>query len=116
MRETDQQIRVALRADGFTPATFVWEGSVVRVFALETVYTRGFERRYRVGTSLGRFELGFSARSGAWRVRRGPSRLGQWLARARPAARYPLPVWRRRARGRGVPVAGRARADGLTVV
>jgi hypothetical protein len=88
-------IQVRFASDETRPQAFCWRGNVVRVLCVEEVRTVGLERRYRVRTVQGVYELGLAA-GGAWTLRRRPG----WLARARASVRrmprYPLPAGRRR--------------------
>jgi hypothetical protein len=89
---------VVVAPDGFYPRTFEWRGHLVRVSAVEMMYTSGSERRFRVRTVEGPFELGFRVGAGVWCLRRHPGWLGRAWARLHNLPRYPLPAWRRRAR------------------
>ena len=90
---------VVVAPDGFYPRTFEWQGRLVRVSAVETMYTSGVERRFRVRTVEGQFELGFRVGAGVWCLRRHPGWVGRAWARLHNLPRYPLPAWRRRTRG-----------------
>ena len=85
-----------LRSDGFYPQTLYWQGRTLRVLYVESVRTSGLERRYRVRTPEGPFDLRLHIGTGVWRIHRSPG----WLARARAhlaaLPRYPLPAVRRR--------------------
>jgi hypothetical protein len=122
-----RQIRsteVVLTPNGFGPQSFRWQGCMVRVQSLRSIRTVGGERRYLVSTPRGDFELGWYSDADVWIVRRSPSWLDRVRGQWRDAPRYPLPAWRRRARGSGhqnvrvsVPVAaGGGYADRITVV
>ncbi len=89
-------LRVRLAPGGFLPQAFQWEGRSQRILAVHSVKTCGAERRYRVASTEGYFELGLDVRSGAWYVRRHPNWLSRILYRWQHGARYPLPAWRRR--------------------
>ncbi len=91
-------VRVTMQADGYYPQALRWQGRAVRVLSVEAVRTWGLERRYRVRTTEGRYELGLHTGSGAWVVRRSPGWLSRVWARAQRTPRYPLPAWQRRAR------------------
>ncbi len=95
-----RSVEMAVRPDGFTPRAFRWEDGLVRVLAVESVRTCGTERRYRVLTGEGRFELSYYSNDSQWYVRRSPTRLGRALCQWEAAPRYSLPMWRRRARRR----------------
>ena len=92
-----KSVQLVVRPDGFTPQAFRWEGALVRVLTVECFRTYGTERRYRVRTPIGRYELSFFADAKLWFVRRSPSRLGRALCRWETMPRYTLPMWRRRA-------------------
>ncbi len=98
MARENTAVHVVLAPDGFYPLAFQGREAMVRVLSVESVCTFGAERRYRVRTAQGEFELGLRTDTGDWLVRRSPG----WLSRARArwlnAPRYPLPSWRRRAR------------------
>lgn len=100
MRNMMRAVHVTVRPDGFTPRAFRWEGNLARVLSVEAVVTRDVERRYRVQTSLGCYELSWFVPGKVWYVRRGPSRFARMLAQRRHPARYGVPAWRRRARWR----------------
>jgi hypothetical protein len=114
-------VRLAVRPDGFTPQAFLWEGKLVRVLAVESMRTRGTERRFRVRSAAGRYELSFHADVGLWFVLRGPTRLGRALCQLETMPRYSLPVWRRRSFRRSATVGkqgsrGGGNADGFALV
>ena len=99
--------------DGFYPQALRWQGSTLRVLYVEKVQTAGLERRYRVRTGEGPYELGCHIATGAWQIHRGPSWLDRARARLARMPRYPLPAWRRRshpavqaAHAQPAPVAG----------
>lgn len=97
-------LQVTLCADGFYPQTLRWQGRTVRVLNVEGMQTCGLERRYRLRTTEGRYELGLHIGAGIWQVRRSPSWLDRTWARVQRVPRYPLPAWQRRARAqRSVP-------------
>lgn len=96
MTSTDE-LRVALAADGFYPRAFQWRGRTLRILAVDAISTRGAERRFRVRTPIGNFELGLCTEAGRWRVHRAPSWLARVWARIHRLPRYPLPPWRQRA-------------------
>ncbi|GEM_PF-3152748 len=89
-------LHVKLADDGFYPRSFRWRGQTVRVLAIDGISTRGEERRYRVRTAVGGFELGLFPFSGLWRLYRQPNWLSRLWARLQRLPRYPLPPWRRR--------------------
>lgn len=98
MSQSTETLRVLVTPDGFYPRSWWWEGRAVRALFLEEVRTRGLERRFRVHTGEGRYELSYHCGTGAWQMLRAPS----WFARARMRLqrmpRYPLPAARRRRR------------------
>jgi len=89
-------LQVTLASDRFYPRAFRWQGRVVRVLSVDRIRTFGAERRFRVRTAVGRFELGWLTDSGQWRVRREPNWLDRIWSRLRRMPRYSLPPWRRR--------------------
>ncbi len=110
-------VQISVRPDGFTPQAFRWEDRLVRVLAVERIRTFGTERRYRVVTAEGRFELSYYADAGLWYVRCSPTRLGRALCRWEATPRYALPMWRRRAHRRPAGrIKGARNADGLALV
>jgi len=98
MTNQTDSLQVVLTGDGRRPGSFRWEGHTFRVLSVESVRTFGAERRYRVRTGEGRFELGLFADAGIWCLRRNPTWLGRLWARWQNPPRYPLPTWRRRSR------------------
>jgi hypothetical protein len=124
IKRTPQAIEVTVRSDGFTPQAFRWDESQIRVMGVESVETVGAERRYRVRTRLGRFEITLYTDAGRWFVRRSPTRIGRALWRWQSAPRYALPARRRRTRGRalssvkaiGPDATGGGHADGFALV
>ena len=96
MAKPDGDLRVGLAPGVLLPQAFRWEGRSYRVLAVHSIKTRGLERRYRVASSAGYFELALNVSSDTWRVRHAPN----WLSRAwyqwQNGPRYPLPAWRRR--------------------
>jgi len=83
---------------GVLPQAFRWQGRTLRVLHVESLGLRGSERRFRLRTVEGPYEMAVDVRSGRWAMRRTPS----WLDRVRAdigrTPRYPLPAWRRRGR------------------
>lgn len=112
MKSQVADVHVTLAADGFYPQTLQWRGSIVRVLCVEECRTMGMQRRFRVRTPDGPYELGFRIDTQTWCVRRHPG----WLARARARLagqpRYPLPAGRRRARPQQLAVAETRTASG----
>jgi hypothetical protein len=98
MTNQAEALRVIIGPNKFSPHAFHWRGRTVRVLAVESIKTFGAERRYRVRTGEGRFELGFCTDSGTWQLRRTPNWLSRLWARWNNTPRYPVPTWRRRAR------------------
>jgi hypothetical protein len=90
-------VRVSLAPDGFYPQALQWQGGMLRVLCVEKFWTAGMQRRFRVRTSEGSFDLRLELGTGTWEICRRPG----WLARARAhlaaQPRYPLPAGRRRA-------------------
>ncbi len=105
MVSQNTDVRVVLTADGARFQAFRWQGRVLRVLAVEDMRATGLERRYKVATPEGGYELALDLVTGRWSVRCGPS----WLARARARLenlpRYTLPASRRRVRSVRVAVA-----------
>jgi len=97
MKSQTADVRVMLASDGFYPQSLSWQGGTLRVLCVEDFRTAGMQRRFRVRTLEGSFELGLDLSTGMWRILRRPG----WLARARAhlaaQPRYPLPAGRRRA-------------------
>ena len=98
MRPLTSDVRVILAPDGFYPQTIQWQGGTLRVLYVEGFRTTGMQRRFRVRTPEGPFEIDLHVDSGIWQIHRRPG----WLARARAhlaaQPRYALPAERRRAR------------------
>lgn len=89
-------VQVSLASDRFHPRSFTWHGQIWRVLSVDGVCTRGIERRFRVMTRSGVFELALHTGDGQWRVLRKPGWMDRMWARVRRLPRYPLPPWRRR--------------------
>lgn len=124
MAQADEVTSVVL-ANGGWPAAYSWQGRRYRVRALHSVRTVRGERRYRVLTAAGPFELGLEGASGKWRVRGGPRWFQRLWCAARFAPRYPVaPGSARRVayevtgqkRERGCAATGVRYADGFAVV
>lgn len=98
MKPQSSNLRVILAPDGFYPQTIQWQGDTLRVLCVEEFRTTGMQRRFRVRTPEGPFEIDLHAESGVWQIHRRPG----WLARARAylvaQPRYALPAGRRRTR------------------
>ena len=90
------ELQVMYAARDRYPRAFWWRGRQYRVLSLESVYVVSHERRYRLATAAGCFELAQTT-SGSWQVRRAPGWLSRVVVRWQNTPRYPLPVWRRRA-------------------
>ena len=104
MAQTPDRIRVVLAEDGFYPKSFGWQGRGVRVLSVARVHTCGPERRFRVRTVEGRYELAHDTRAGGWRLLQAPSWLERALARWAQAPRFSPPAGRRRVSLAAVPV------------
>lgn len=93
-----QKLRVYMAPDGVIPQAFRWQGRTVRVLHVETLGLRGSERRFRMRTVEGPYEMAVDTRSGRWAMRRTPGWLDRVRADIQRTPRYPLPAWRRRGR------------------
>jgi hypothetical protein len=93
-----EEAQVAMAPGGVYPQMFRLAGRPYRILAIHSIETYGFERRYRVASSEGFFELAQHTVHGGWHVRRRPNWLSRILYRWQTGARYPLPAWRRRSR------------------
>jgi hypothetical protein len=118
MVERQSRVRVTMTSGGYYPLSFRWRERHVRVLGVASINTFGTERRFRVLTPVGTFELGWFIDRGLWYVRRAPGFLGRFLARWQNAPRYPLPAWRRRSRRQPMPLTGQGglHADRVAVV
>jgi hypothetical protein len=96
MLESVNQVRVRLAPDGFYPRSFRWAGREVRVLSVEGLRTCGPERRFRVRTVEGVYELTQDTRIQVWRMRRSPTWFGRALAQLEREPRYTLRVAARR--------------------
>ena len=89
-------LRIVMTPDGFYPRALQWQGSTKRVLSVERCWTNGPQRRFRVRTPDGFYELGQNLGSGSWQLLRRPG----WIERARTylaaLPRYALPASRRR--------------------
>jgi hypothetical protein len=101
--ESKNEVRVRLGPDGFYPFTFRWAGRSVRVLSVEGLRTCGPERRFRVRTVEGVYELTHDTRTQLWRMRRSPTWFSRALAQLSQEPRYTLPVAERRAGRVGSP-------------
>lgn len=90
------ELRVRIAADGFYPQAFRWAGRDVRVLSVAGLQTCGPERRFRVRTVEGVYELTQDMRSQSWRLRRSPTWLSRTLAQIAQEPRYTLPRENRR--------------------
>ena len=93
---TINEVRVHLAEDGFYPQMFRWSGRDVRVLSIEGLRTCGFERRFRVRTVEGVYELTQDTRAQIWRLRQSPSWFSRALAQISQEPRYTLPSSSRR--------------------
>lgn len=87
MAKTIEHVRVTLASDNFYPQAFRWAGRSIRVLYVEGMRTVGAERRFRVRTVDGLYELAQHTTTQVWTMRRQPS----WWTRALnqgEAARY----------------------------
>jgi hypothetical protein len=125
MTESITELRVTLAGDGFYPQMFRWADRDVRVLFVEGMRTCGLERRFRVRTVEGTYELSQHTRCGVWQMRRSPSWVGRTLAHISHAPRYSLPMNQRRVgraqiapRGSGqtLPSQGGQHANGAALV
>lgn len=98
MANLDESLRVWVGSSALRPRAFRWQGRTRRVLEVESVATFGSERRYRVQTLDGCFELGLFADVGEWRLRRCPGLVSRLAARWRYGPQFPVFPWRRRAR------------------
>ena len=100
MKPQTSDVRVILAPDGFYPQALQWPGGTLRVLGVEEFRTTGMQRRFRVRTPEGVYDLGLNLATEIWQIHRRPG----WLARARALLaaqpRYPLPVTRRRSHQR----------------
>jgi hypothetical protein len=96
MVEPDEGLRVTFAPGRFFPQAFHWEGRFYRILAVHSIKTCGLERRYRVASPAGYFELALNVSSGGWRMRHAPNRLSRAWHQLHSGPRYPLPAWRRR--------------------
>lgn len=92
-------VQVTLAADQFCPRSFMWRGQTLRVLSVDGMRVCGIERRFRVRTRSGAFELALHLGSGRWRMLRRPGWVDRIWTRVHRLPRYPLPPWRRRAFG-----------------
>jgi hypothetical protein len=97
MEQHTQGLRIIVSPDGFYPQALRWQGRTLRVLYVESVQTTGLERRYRVRTPDGSYELRLHSGSGVWQLHRSPGWLDRARARLAALPRYPLPAVRRRA-------------------
>lgn len=91
MNQLDDGLRVAQAKGELAPVSFHWEGRLVRVLYVASVRTSGVERRYRVRTTQGWYELGLDTRGKRWRMCHSPTWLARTWAAMRQLPRYPLP-------------------------
>lgn len=93
---TLDEVRVRLADDGFYPQTFRWGGRDVRVLSVGGMTTCGGERRFRVRTVEGVYELTQDLRARVWRMRRSPTWFSRTLAQMAQEPRYTRPGESRR--------------------
>jgi len=93
-----QKLRVYMAQDGLVPQAFRWHGRTLRVLHVEALGLRGRERRFRMRTVEGPYEMAVDTRSGQWAMRRVPGWFDRMRAGIQRVPRYPLPAWRRRGR------------------
>ncbi len=93
-----QKLRVYMAQDGLVPQAFRWQGRTLRVLHVEALGLRGRERRFRMRTVEGPYEMAVDTRSGQWAMRRTPGWFDRMRADIQRIPRYPLPAWRRRGR------------------
>jgi len=93
-----QKLRVYMAQDGLVPQAFRWQGRTLRVLHVEALGLRGYERRFRMRTVEGPFEMAVGIGSGQWAMRRTPGWFDRVRADIERTPRYPLPAWRRRGR------------------
>jgi hypothetical protein len=96
MGQAESRVRVFVAQGEVLPGAFRWNGRTLRVLTAEPAGIRGNERRYRLSTREGAYELGVEIGTGAWHVRRSPGWISRLWAGVQAAPRYPLPGWRRR--------------------
>ncbi len=104
MADGTRRIEVVHEGSRMLPRSFRWGGRVIRVRSIDSIQAVGPERRYRVRTGEGHFELGLLGDSMTWNLRKRPTWLGKmWDAFQHPP-RYPLPFGTRRRQrpGQGV--------------
>jgi hypothetical protein len=97
MEQQMQGLRIVLRPEGFYPQALHWQGRTLRILYVEDVQTSGLERRYRVRTPEGSYDLRLHTGTGVWQIHRRPGWLDRARARLAALPRYPLPAGRRRA-------------------
>jgi hypothetical protein len=97
MKPLTSHARVVLAPDGFYPQALQGRDGMLRVLGVEEFRTTGIQRRFRVRTPAGAYDLRLDLATGIWQIHRRPG----WLARVRALLaaqpRYPLPAARRRA-------------------
>ncbi len=96
MTDSIDQVRVGLAPDGFYPQSFRWAGRDVRVLSVEGLRTCGPERRFRVRTIEGVYELAEDTQARRWRMVRSPTWFARTLAQLAQEPRYSLPAAERR--------------------
>lgn len=96
MKLDPNRLQVTMSPDGFYPRSLRWRGGQVRVLCVDEVYTRGRERRFRLRTPEGTYEVGFVNDTGEWQMHRSPSLLQRWWSCIQAMPRFLAPATRRR--------------------
>jgi hypothetical protein len=99
MRQPGNGLQVTQAAGELAPLSFRWAGHLVRVLYVESVRTHGRERRYRVQTPKGLYELGLDTAGKVWRLCHSPTWFTRTWTTMRQLPRYPLPNHRQRSLG-----------------
>lgn len=89
-------LRVVLDPEGFYPRGLRWRGRAIRVLYVEETFTCGLERRHRLRTPEGTYEVGLHSGTGLWQMRRTPAWHQRLWMRIQDMPRYPAPIRRRR--------------------
>ena len=96
MKPQTSHVRVILAPDGFYPQALQGQGGTLRVLGVEAFWTTGMQRRFRVRTPEGAYDLGLDLATGIWQIHRRPGWLARVQALLAAQPRYPLPAARRR--------------------
>lgn len=96
MEHVKDDLQVVRAPGELHPRSFQWLGRRVRVQYIIGVRTRGAERRCRVQTADGAYELGWNTATGKWRMCHSPSLLSRAWAEMRRLPRFPLPLRQQR--------------------